>query len=111
MPTRLLDAPGDPVPVLRAHRLECLQDHQGQRALPDVCLVAHISLLQANAIDSSTTLAIEEANASGRMACGPRIVRDHANRRTVVMQLAQQPLDRLAPRSPDCPSARPPGAS
>src|SRR4029077_20454463 len=32
----LLDAPGDAVPMLRPHRLERLENHQRQRALPDV---------------------------------------------------------------------------
>ena len=37
----LLDPPRQPVAVLRAHRRERLQHHQGEGALPDVRLIAH----------------------------------------------------------------------
>ena len=38
----LLDAARDAVAVLRAHGIERFEDHQGQRALPDFGLGAHI---------------------------------------------------------------------
>ena len=37
----LLDPAGNAVAVLRPHRLEGLQDHERERALPDVGLVSH----------------------------------------------------------------------
>ena len=49
----LLDPPGQPVAVLRAHRRERLQHHQGQRALPDVCLVAHSYLPLDSGVEST----------------------------------------------------------
>src|SRR5206468_1934907 len=41
LPARLLDAPRDAVPMLRTHRFERLQHHQGEGALPDVVLFTH----------------------------------------------------------------------
>jgi hypothetical protein len=38
----LLDSPGDAVAMLFAHRIEGLEDHQGQRPLPNVGFRAHI---------------------------------------------------------------------
>ena len=38
---RLLDAPGDAVPVSRPQGLERFQNHQGERALPDVLFITH----------------------------------------------------------------------
>src|SRR5215472_14853433 len=37
----LLNAPRQPVPVLRPHGLESAQDHKSQRTLPNIGFVAH----------------------------------------------------------------------
>src|SRR6202008_3604975 len=41
----LFDAPGNAVPVQRAHRMQRFQHHQRQRSLPDVRFVSHTALL------------------------------------------------------------------
>ena len=42
MVARLFNPPGDAVSVQRSERLQRLEDHQGQRALPDVGAVSHM---------------------------------------------------------------------
>ena len=37
----LLDAPGNPVAVLRPQDIECFEDHQRKRSLQDVWLFLH----------------------------------------------------------------------
>ena len=43
IPARLLDAAGDAVAVERAQALERLEDHEGERALPDIQFVGHLA--------------------------------------------------------------------
>jgi hypothetical protein len=44
LPTDLLDAARNPIPVLRAHSLERPQDHEREGALPDVLPLGHLRL-------------------------------------------------------------------